>query len=118
MKSLVGFPSRCQCSDHNFKNKVMKLFAKMILILALLEGSPAITSTRSMKEKLRSEYALLLAPGGIISSHPHLFPGADPSLLGDGPFSFSNFEWAFTMLFSRAIRSVMLVSPVALDGLP
>lgn len=69
-----------------------------------LEGSPAVLSTRSLQAKLKAEYAELFAPEGIFSLNPESFPGADASMKGSGPYSFSNFEWAFTMLFSRAIR--------------
>lgn len=78
--------------------------------LALLDGSPAIKATRSMQAKLRAEYATLL--GGAFAAHPDVFVGTDQP--GDpapddgepaaGAFCFAHFEWAFTMLFSRAIR--------------
>jgi histone-lysine N-methyltransferase SETD3 len=76
--------------------------------LALLDGSPAIKATRSMQAKLRAEYASLL--GGVFKDHPRVFTGTnrpgDPSLGEEaaGAFCFAHFEWAFTMLFSRAIR--------------
>jgi histone-lysine N-methyltransferase SETD3 len=77
--------------------------------LALLDGSPAIKATRSMQAKLRAEYASLL--GGVFKDHPRVFTGTN-NLPGDrslgeeapGAFCFAHFEWAFTMLFSRAIR--------------
>jgi len=77
--------------------------------LTLLEGSPAIKATRSMQNKLRQEYATLFDPdGGLFIQRPDMFPGADASREAPGgpaaPFSFANFEWAFCMLFSRAIR--------------
>lgn len=90
--------------------------------LALLEGSPGIKATRSMQAKLRNEYASL--QDGIFKAHPKVFTGVDSSggaasaaaagpNDGDGDkeskepagaFCFAHFEWAFTMLFSRAIR--------------
>jgi len=74
--------------------------------LALLEGSPGIKATRSMMAKLRGEYGALLSQTedsqGIFARNPQLFPGAGQET--EGPFCFKHFEWAFTMLFSRAIR--------------
>jgi len=89
--------------------------------LALLEGSPGIKATRSMQTKLRTEYETLLE--GVFKAHPNVFTGTDspgaaavatPTDGGEdeeskereqaGAFCFAHFEWAFTMLFSRAIR--------------
>ena len=86
--------------------------------LALLEGSPALVATRSLQEKLRAEYIALTDHGGIFANNIEMFPGVDWSPLSSpysiqrgnisntctGPFSFRNFLWAFTILFSRAIR--------------
>ncbi|CAM9809509.1 unnamed protein product, partial [Phaeothamnion confervicola] len=61
--------------------------------LALLEGSPVLAATESMKRKLRAEYAALQ---DLFQRLPDKFP-ADI-------FTFDAFEWAFSVLFSRAIR--------------
>jgi len=57
--------------------------------LKFLEGSPARQATRSMQEKLQREHASILAQ----------FPSLDPAV-----FSFEAWTWAFSNLFSRAIR--------------
>ncbi len=57
--------------------------------LAYLSGSPALNATRSMMTKLRAEHADVLAKN----------PSLDPEI-----FTFEAWEWAFTNLFSRAIR--------------
>mmetsp|Transcript_17792 Transcript_17792/g.35916 ORF Transcript_17792/g.35916 Transcript_17792/m.35916 type:complete len:598 (+) Transcript_17792:191-1984(+) len=65
--------------------------------LAFLEGSPVVAATRSLQMKLRREYdALLGGEDGLIAKLPDRFPKEH--------FTFENWEWAFTMLFSRAIR--------------
>lgn len=65
--------------------------------LAFLNGSPVIAATKSMQMKLRREYdALLGGNGGLCDLYPQTFPREH--------FTFENWEWAFTMLFSRAIR--------------
>jgi len=65
--------------------------------LAFLEGSPVVAATRSLQMKLRREYdALLGGEDGLIAKFPDRFPKEH--------FTFENWEWAFTMLFSRAIR--------------
>ena len=38
--------------------------------------------------------------------------------MSDGPFSFRNFQWAFTMLFSRAIRLERLTEGEAVALVP
>jgi hypothetical protein len=53
-----------------------------------------ISATVSMKRKLEAEYATLA--NGLFARKQQLFP-ADT-------YSFAAFQWAFTMLFSRAIR--------------
>jgi histone-lysine N-methyltransferase SETD3 len=65
--------------------------------LSFLEGSPVIAATKSLQMKLRREYeALLGGEDGLIAKFPDKFPKEI--------FTFENWEWAFTMLFSRAIR--------------
>lgn len=65
--------------------------------LAFLEGSPVIAATKSMQTKLRNEYNMLLADEGkLCDRYPDLFPREY--------FTFENWIWAFTNLFSRAIR--------------
>ena len=65
--------------------------------LAFLEGSPVIAATKSLQMKLQREYdALLGGPDGLIAKYPDRFPAEH--------FTYENWVWAFTMLFSRAIR--------------
>ncbi|KAL7484768.1 hypothetical protein ACHAW6_010392 [Cyclotella cf. meneghiniana] len=65
--------------------------------LSFLEGSPVVAATRSLQMKLRREYdALLGGEGGLIEKFPDRFPKEH--------FTYDNWVWAFTMLFSRAIR--------------
>ena len=65
--------------------------------LAFLEGSPVIAATKSLQMKLRREYdALLGGEDGLIAKYPDRFPAEH--------FTYENWIWAFTMLFSRAIR--------------
>mmetsp|Transcript_7694 Transcript_7694/g.8472 ORF Transcript_7694/g.8472 Transcript_7694/m.8472 type:complete len:614 (+) Transcript_7694:67-1908(+) len=65
--------------------------------LQALKGSPVIAATQSMQMKLKREYDdLLAAPGKLCETHPNLFPKEH--------FTYENWVWAFTMLFSRAIR--------------
>ena len=65
--------------------------------LQALKGSPVIAATQSMQMKLKREYNDLLADKGkLMDLHPQYFPPKH--------FTFQNFQWAFTMLFSRAIR--------------
>lgn len=58
--------------------------------LALLEGSPCLAATRSMQAKLMAEHA------EVVSKLP----------TGAAPFAqdFADWQWAFSILFSRAIR--------------
>ena len=58
--------------------------------IANLEGSPVVNATRSMIAKLKAEHA-----DAVASARPPL----DASI-----FTFEAWEWAFCMLFSRAIR--------------
>lgn len=65
--------------------------------LEFLRGSPAIAATKSLQIKLRIEYdALLGGPDGLSSKYPELFP--------EDVFTHENWLWAFTQLFSRAVR--------------
>eukprot|EP00977_Amphora_coffeiformis_P009644 scaffold2219_cov177-Amphora_coffeaeformis.AAC.20 len=65
--------------------------------LAFLEGSPVIAATKSLQMKLQREYdALLGGKDGLIAKYPDRFPAEH--------FTYENWLWAFTMLFSRAIR--------------
>lgn len=65
--------------------------------LAFLEGSPVIAATKSLQMKLQREYdALLRGDDGLIAKYPDRFPAEH--------FTYENWCWAFTMLFSRAIR--------------
>jgi len=65
--------------------------------LAFLDGSPVIAATKSMQMKLRNEYNMLLADEGkLCDQHPDVFPREH--------FTYEAWEWAFTNLFSRAIR--------------
>ena len=61
--------------------------------LALLQGSAVVDSTESMQRKLRSEYAALQAT--TLAQHPALSAEV---------YSWEAFEWAMSMLFSRAIN--------------
>jgi hypothetical protein len=64
--------------------------------LAFLEGSPVVAATRSLQAKLEREYEAMKAKlkkfGGVIPEFP------------EESFSLQNWIWAFTILFSRAIR--------------
>ena len=65
--------------------------------LAFLKGSPVIAATQSLQAKLQREFdALLGGEDGLMAKHPNAFPSEH--------FTYANWEWAFTMLFSRAIR--------------
>ena len=65
--------------------------------LEFLRGSPIVAATRSLQMKLRREYDDLLGgDGGLISKFPDKFPAEH--------YTYENWVWAFTMLFSRAIR--------------
>jgi len=79
--------------------------------LEFLEGSPVIAATRSMQAKLRREYdALLGGEDGLIARYPKKFPAEY--------YTIENWVWAFTMLFSRAIRLRNLVEGEALAMVP
>lgn len=65
--------------------------------LAFLEGSPVVAATKSLQMKLEREYNdLLCGEDGLIAKFPDRFPVEH--------FTKDNWVWAFTMLFSRAIR--------------
>lgn len=65
--------------------------------LEFLVGSPVIAATKSLQMKLRREYdALLGGDDGLINRFPDRFPREH--------FTYDNWLWAFTNLFSRAIR--------------
>jgi len=65
--------------------------------LDFLQGSPVVAATRSLQMKLQREYDDLLGgEGGLIEKFPDRFPKEH--------FTYENWVWAFTMLFSRAIR--------------
>jgi len=65
--------------------------------LNFLEGSPVIAATRSLQMKLKREYdALLGGEDGLIVRFPDRFPKEH--------YTYETWEWAFTNLFSRAIR--------------
>jgi histone-lysine N-methyltransferase SETD3 len=62
--------------------------------LALLETSPLVAATRSLKRKLQSEFEMLKEK--YMDARPDLFP---PEV-----FTFDEYLWAFINIFSRAIR--------------
>ena len=62
--------------------------------LETLKGSPLYPATISLKTKLRSEYQRYVVP---------LIQGDDRRFTEEF-YSMENWEWAFTMLFSRAVR--------------
>ena len=65
--------------------------------LAFLEGSPVVAATKSLQMKLKREYDDLLGgEDGLIAKFPNRFPVEH--------YTYDNWVWAFTMLFSRAIR--------------
>lgn len=65
--------------------------------LSFLGGSPVVAATISLQNKLKREFeALLDGPGALCDQYPTLFPREH--------FTLEHWEWAFTMLFSRAIR--------------
>lgn len=79
--------------------------------LEFLAGSPVIAATKSLQMKLQREYDDLLGgETGLIAQFPDRFP-ADQ-------FTRENWIWAFTMLFSRAIRLRSLKQGEALALVP
>lgn len=80
--------------------------------LDFLAGSPVVAATLSLRAKLQREYeALLSDPNeGLCVKYPDKFPVE--------AFSYENWEWAFVMLFSRAIRLRNLKEGEALALVP
>ena len=80
--------------------------------LAFLNGSPVVAATVSMQMKLRREYDALLGQEGVglCDRFPERFPREH--------FTFENWQWAFTMLFSRAIRLRSMVNGETLAMVP
>jgi len=65
--------------------------------LSFLEGSPVVAASKSLQMKLEREYQdLLEGDDGLKARFPDRFP--------DDVYTYENWIWAFTMLFSRAIR--------------
>lgn len=65
--------------------------------LKFLEGSPVISATKSLQLKLRIEYDTLLGgEDGLCNTYPKIFPKE--------VFTHEKWLWAFTQLFSRAVR--------------
>lgn len=65
--------------------------------LSFLNGSPVIAATKSLQMKLKREFDDLLGgEDGLCNKYPDRFPKEH--------FTYENWIWAFTMLFSRAIR--------------
>jgi len=79
--------------------------------LAFLNGSPVIAATKSLQMKLRREYdALLGGEDGLCNRFPDRFPKEH--------YTYENWIWAFTMLFSRAIRLRSLAEGETLAMVP
>eukprot|EP00551_Chaetoceros_affinis_P009903 CAMPEP_0203665446 /NCGR_PEP_ID=MMETSP0090-20130426/2655_1 /ASSEMBLY_ACC=CAM_ASM_001088 /TAXON_ID=426623 /ORGANISM="Chaetoceros affinis, Strain CCMP159" /LENGTH=670 /DNA_ID=CAMNT_0050528999 /DNA_START=62 /DNA_END=2074 /DNA_ORIENTATION=+ len=79
--------------------------------LAALDGSPVVAATKSMQMKLQREYDDLLGgKGKLCDLYPDYFPREH--------FTYKNWVWAFTMLFSRAIRLRNLKNGEALALVP
>lgn len=79
--------------------------------LSFLDGSPVVAATQSLQNKLKREYdALLGGDGALCERYPDRFP---PEY-----FTHENWVWAFTMLFSRAIRLRNLKEGEALALVP
>jgi hypothetical protein len=92
-------------------NEVNPTFAWPDEDLAFLDGSPVIAATKSLQMKLQREFeALLGGPDGLIQKFPDRFPAEH--------FTYQNWEWAFIMLFSRAIRLRSLKQGEALALVP
>ncbi|CAB9525785.1 Ribulose-1,5 bisphosphate carboxylase/oxygenase large subunit N-methyltransferase [Seminavis robusta] len=65
--------------------------------LNFLNGSPVVAATKSLQMKLEREYqALFEGEEGLFAKFPDRFPKER--------FTYDNWLWAFTNLFSRAIR--------------
>mmetsp|Transcript_311 Transcript_311/g.325 ORF Transcript_311/g.325 Transcript_311/m.325 type:complete len:616 (+) Transcript_311:3-1850(+) len=79
--------------------------------LSFLNGSPVIAATKSLQMKLRREYDSLLGGNdGLCNKYPDRFPIEH--------YTHENWIWAFTMLFSRAIRLRSLKEGEALAMVP
>lgn len=79
--------------------------------LSFLNGSPVIAATKSLQMKLQREYdALLGGEDGLCNKYPDRFPKEH--------FTEENWIWAFTMLFSRAIRLRSLQQGETLSMVP
>ena len=79
--------------------------------LSFLKGSPVVAATQSLQNKLKREYdALLGGDDGLCTRYPDRFPRQY--------FTYENWVWAFTMLFSRAIRLRNLQDGEALAMVP
>jgi hypothetical protein len=92
-------------------NEVNPTFAWPDEDLDFLSGSPVIAATKSLQMKLQREYdALLGGPEGLMQKFPDRFPTEH--------FTYENWEWAFIMLFSRAIRLRSLKQGEALALVP
>jgi len=79
--------------------------------LAFLNGSPVIAATKSLQMKLRREYdSLLGGEDGLCNRFPDRFPKEH--------YTYENWIWAFTMLFSRAIRLRSLAEGETLAMVP
>lgn len=76
--------------------------------------SPVIAATRSLQNKLKREYQYVL--DNFVTKYPDKFPTevytfeAFEVILSINVASVTAFQWAFTMLFSRAIRLSSLVT--------
>lgn len=62
--------------------------------LALLEGSPVLAETESLKEKLTNEF----------KAASELYFDGKGDIFSEEVFTYQAWEWAFAILFSRAIR--------------
>lgn len=79
--------------------------------LSFLDGSPVVAATKSLQNKLRREYDDMLGgEGALCDRFPDRFPR--------DKFTHENWIWAFTMLFSRAIRLRNLKEGEALALVP
>jgi len=76
--------------------------------LSFLGGSPVVAATQSMQAKLRREYDDLIP--SLLERFPNRF--------SKEAFTYENWIWAFTMLFSRAIRLRNLGNGEALAMVP
>ena len=92
-------------------NEVNPTFTWPDADLDFLAGSPVIAATKSLQMKLKREYDDLLGgDNGLIAKFPDRFPV--------DKFTYENWVWAFTMLFSRAIRLRSLKQGEALALVP